>query len=566
MLKTRHLALLLPLIASLVGCGGGGGGGGAAGFSSGGTSVQSAAQTAPHVLMAIAVTPANSGVDTGKSVQLTATGLYQDGTSADVTASASFTSSDTTLVVVTAHGFATAGSTAGTAVVTAALSGVAGATNLTVRSLASLAVRPGNPLSAPGTTRQFRAIGSFTDGTRRDVTDTVNWSASGTAGTVSNASGSRGRFTVSGSVGQTAVVTATSGGVSNSQTLTVGLFFYVANTDTNTISGYAVNPGSGALTPASGSPFAAGGVYPLGVHVSPSGRLAMVPNRDSGAVRAFSIDPASGALTPAGASAAVGAQPDWISIDPLERFAYVTCPNGVYGFTIAADGSLSPMAGSPFTNIGVGDTAVDAGGNYLYMVHYGPGKGITGGVSAFAIDPASGRPAEIAGSPYATGVSGADSLTFAGANRLYVVNSAPTLPSVTAFNVNPATGELALGATTAVQGGANTPSPRGIAVDPGGRYVYVADRANNLVESFAVTSNQGALTAVSGSPYATGVNPFSLAVDPSGAFLSSGDYGIDGNTGSLGRFVVNLANGTLTPMSGSPNATGTRPAGIAFTP
>jgi 6-phosphogluconolactonase len=89
-----------------------------------------------------------------------------------------------------------------------------------------------------------------------------------------------------------------------------GSYLYAANSNADTISGYAIDSTTGALTPLAGSPFPCpGGPYYL--NVSPRRGFLIVGNDRSGTVGTYSIDPKTGALTqvsgsPAPASGAAG--------------------------------------------------------------------------------------------------------------------------------------------------------------------------------------------------------------------------------------------------------------------
>ncbi len=74
-------------------------------------------------------------------------------------------------------------------------------------------------------------------------------------------------------------------------------FAYVANSGSNDVSAYIIDPTSGALTPVPESPFPAG-AGPYAVTVDPTGRFAYVANSASHNVSAYTIDATSGALTP----------------------------------------------------------------------------------------------------------------------------------------------------------------------------------------------------------------------------------------------------------------------------
>lgn len=98
-------------------------------------------KSASEMPLSIAVTPASPSVVLGRSMQMTATGTYADGSTQDLTATVTWTSSDENAAVIDATGyvqvpsFATVGATATiTATWTDPVSGttVAGTTTLTV--------------------------------------------------------------------------------------------------------------------------------------------------------------------------------------------------------------------------------------------------------------------------------------------------------------------------------------------------------------------------------------------------------------------------------------------------
>jgi Lactonase, 7-bladed beta-propeller/Tn3 transposase DDE domain len=81
-------------------------------------------------------------------------------------------------------------------------------------------------------------------------------------------------------------------------------FVYVANSGDGTVSGYTVDSNTGALAPINGSAFTSGSgpsSAPVSVAVDPSGKFAYVANFNSAPsiVSGFTIDQVSGALTPA---------------------------------------------------------------------------------------------------------------------------------------------------------------------------------------------------------------------------------------------------------------------------
>jgi DNA-binding beta-propeller fold protein YncE len=124
-----------------------------------------------------------------------------------------------------------------------------------------------------------------------------------------------------------------------------------------TVSVYAINSSTGALSKVAGSPFAAGD-FPYSVTVDPSGRFAYMVNY-VGNVSAYTINSSTGALRAvAGSPFAAGNNSVSVTVDPSGRFAYVAnacdasvfCSHGtVSAYTInGSTGALRAVAGSPF--------------------------------------------------------------------------------------------------------------------------------------------------------------------------------------------------------------------------
>jgi 6-phosphogluconolactonase len=104
--------------------------------------------------------------------------------------------------------------------------------------------------------------------------------------------------------------------------------------------------------------------------------------------------------------------------------------------------------------------------------------------------------------------------------------------SIGLFSVSPATGALAAVGSIQSPGTATA-----LAVDPSGRFVYVAHSIQNLVSAYRIDSGVG--LALVGS--VTANNPAALVLEPSGRFL----YVADGAVGEIYRFRIG-SNGALT--------------------
>lgn len=175
-------------------------------------------------LVLIAITPAGASIAKGTTVQLTATGTYSDGRTADITAQVTWSSSNTNVSVSQAmgtEGLAT-GLGVSTATITAQLSGRTGTTTLTVTAatLMSIAVTPVSAMPPARYSLQYTAVGTYSDATMQDLTQSVTWDSSdATVATIANGAGSQGLAT--GVAAGTINIKATLGTVIGTTTLTV---------------------------------------------------------------------------------------------------------------------------------------------------------------------------------------------------------------------------------------------------------------------------------------------------------------------------------------------------------
>ncbi|HET9553899.1 MAG TPA: Ig-like domain-containing protein, partial [Anaeromyxobacteraceae bacterium] len=166
-------------------------------------------------LVSIALTPADSSVQTGATLQLVATGTYTDGSTANVSATAYWTVTPS-FATVASPGVVT-GVTPGTATVTATQATISGSTSVTVvqATLQSVTVEPAQATLAAGLTLQLAAKAHWSNGTTQDVTTQATWSSDRAAATVSSAG------LATGVAQGTANLTASYGGFSGACALTV---------------------------------------------------------------------------------------------------------------------------------------------------------------------------------------------------------------------------------------------------------------------------------------------------------------------------------------------------------
>ncbi|HMZ65847.1 MAG TPA: Ig-like domain-containing protein, partial [Leptospiraceae bacterium] len=181
--------------------------------------------SASLTVSSVSVSPSSKSFAKGTTTQFTATATYSDGSTADVSNSAVWSSSNNSIATVntsvTTGGLAQAVAV-GSATITASTGGKSGTASATVTAavLQSIAIDT-NASVAKGTTKQFTAIGTYSDGSTLDITTSVTWSSSSTPNvTVSNTTGTKGLATGV-AMGSSTIQATLSGITSNSSTLTI---------------------------------------------------------------------------------------------------------------------------------------------------------------------------------------------------------------------------------------------------------------------------------------------------------------------------------------------------------
>ena len=294
-------------------------------------------------------------------------------------------------------------------------------------------------------------------------------------------------------------------------------------------------------------------------------------------ILAFTIDQSTGAL---GAPLAMPGPNQSLGLTATVTLGrlYVSdfLNDAVDGFSISSStGALTTITGSPFA---LGDTPPGAGGlsafveagSYLYATDLNARK-----VAGFAYDSASGVLAPVSGSPFAAGNTPVQAAQAGAQGKfLYVSNLNDSAGGISAFTIDFNTGALTPIAGSPFPTGAtgSFPGPSAMVVGGNnGNILYVAlagtATANNKIAAFTIDSNTGSLTAVAGSPFATGSDPLYMTLVPITLvgfqeFLYTAN--IQDNT--ISAFTVDGNTGMLTPVSGSPYTVATSLGGLAVTP
>jgi 6-phosphogluconolactonase (cycloisomerase 2 family) len=186
-----------------------------------------------------------------------------------------------------------------------------------------------------------------------------------------------------------------------------GKFLYVSNFGTSAVAGrsvqqYSINTSDGAIT-ALNPPTVTSGSYPTVGAVDAKSAYLYVPvvgaTAAEGGVWQYAIGTGGQLTSLAPATVSAGSQPDFIAIDPSNRYAYVanftpclTCSPGqaipvgtVSQYSLGTSGQLAPLM-DPTVPAGVqpGSIAFDVFGKFVYVLNEGDGTQV-GTVSEYSI-------------------------------------------------------------------------------------------------------------------------------------------------------------------------------------
>jgi len=264
---------------------------------------------------------------------------------------------------------------------------------------------------------------------------------------------------------------------------------------------------------------------------------------------------AAAVAVPASASASIGASR--ADASPVFGHVYVndntSGTNTIGAFDRHADGSLTPLAGSPFaaggagTGTGLADQGaiqITPGGRFLIAVDAGSNQ-----ISVLRI--------HFDGSLSLVSVTGSggtkpDSVAVFG-HLVYVANSGAGDANYTGFRLG-FNGRLFPIPGSTVTLAANA-APADVLFNGTGTKLVGTEVGTSIIDSFTVGFD-GRLTAAPGSPFpAQGLGPFGSEfrpTDPDQLFVSNA-HNVGAGTGTISAYSDSF-NGTLTPVAGSPFA------------
>ncbi len=289
---------------------------------------------------------------------------------------------------------------------------------------------------------------------------------------------------------------------SSSGSSSTGDYVYVANATTETVSGFAV--GTGTLTAVTSSPY----------------QLSFVPTA--------------------------------VAVNPANTILFVAGNSLIYAYSIGSGGALTALnSGSAVAISDVVSMDISPDGQWLLVLD---GNGIT--IDEFLINSTTGGLSQVAGASYS--ISGATVLPRAikvapnGDLVFVALGGAGDL----VFTFNTTSGAMASSQQLSLS--STTTSDNALAVSPSSSYLYIA--RSGTAGGLAVYSigTNGALTSVSGSPFAAGTQPYSVVLNKAGTdvyLANRGDNTISGYSVA--------STGTLTALSGSPYTSGSAVTALA---
>jgi 6-phosphogluconolactonase (cycloisomerase 2 family) len=301
---------------------------------------------------------------------------------------------------------------------------------------------------------------------------------------------------------------------------TVGNYTYVG-TQSGVLVGYSVSS-TGALATLSGFPnqFATAGIN--GLAVTPNNTVLYAAVAGIG-VYGLAINSSNGGTTLINTNALVqDVAPSALTIDPSGKFLLVAgLANGVAAvgeYAINSDGTLSEVGGSPVsitfgagtdtTNLAVTNIAVAPNSSYVFVTLGQLGVAplpfnTSGSLSANTQILGPKAPNNIPNQDLGLAVNPTSSALFIGETNV----------GVRVFTIGTSFTEIS-GSPFAAGG-----QPRSLAFDGTGDYLYAANATDNTISGYSVLAS-GSLSPLSGSPFSSvGAQPFALALDQSKKFL-----------------------------------------------
>ncbi len=342
-------------------------------------------------------------------------------------------------------------------------------------------------------------------------------------------------------------------------------YMYVSLQDDDKILVFAMDAGTGKLTPKGEIPVAGG---PSASTISPDRKSLYVGHRNSNEMSSYRINPDTGGLTQIG-KVSLEASPTFLSTDRNGRFLLSAYYQGAHVAVhpIGNDGAVSdPPIEWLETATAAHAIQTDPSNKFAFVPHIArlndsvmqpPGDALgPNAIFQFKFDESTGRltpnsplkvePKEFLGPRHFCFHPNLDVVYFSNEQGC----------SVTGYSLDSSTGTLSAlqTITTLPDGfsGRNTCSQ--IQISPSGRFLYAPNRGHNSIAGFSVDASSGRLTALG--QISTEAVPSAFSLDPEGKFI----FAAGSESGRLASYRINADTGELAPLE--TYSVGKRPMGV----
>ena len=444
-------------------------------------------QTSQSTLTSLAITPLSATTHVASTQQYTATGTYSDNLTANISADVAWTSSNSAAATIDINGLATALAVGSTSI-SATESGITSnsAAMAVDNPLVSIAITPTSATISPSSTQQFTATGTYADAATLDLSSVVTWHSSNTSAATIDSNG----LATGVAAGSTSINASLNPISSDTATLTVASYAYVANHNNNTVSYCLINNDGTFSDCATAS---SGFNSPSGIVLNSAHTFAYISNySEQGTVSYCSVN-SDGTFSNCASTGSGFEFNTKLALNPAGTKLYVanSGPNNVTFCTVNQNnGSLSDCNTTPTNPTGLRTPqgiVINADNSFAYIANqYNPGyiTLCTVNQETFALE-----------SCHATAVLiNSTSITLNPAGSLaYVTTSSPN--NVYYCTVNQTTGELSDCTST----GTGISFPYGISINSAGTMAYIANTGTDNITRCTIDGS-GALSSCGPTP------------------------------------------------------------------
>jgi hypothetical protein len=334
----------------------------------------------------------------------------------------------------------------------------------------------------------------------------------------------------------------------------------VANQQSSDVSVFEIND-SGRLSP-SGAPVPTG-QRPADIAGSAGSKLVFVADEEGSSIIVYRAE--DGELRQTEEEPLADSAPVALAVHTSGNYLYAGSDDGLHEFNIAASaGTISPMRDRP---LGGPSNAlvVHPTGKYAYATHIQVGPSECPQLNGYEINSGGELIPHNNGSVgFGANCDLPRDVVVTASGEWLVVGFVHLFAETSPVNGDPfevlaiaADGSLTVPEGAEVEKGDAGGEAAALAAHPTQEFVYSVSRLSHQLFGFRI-SEQGELLPLAGFPVSTGTTPRGMAFDPSGEFLLVANHG----SNNVSVFRVDPSTGAATPVEGSPFPAGTGPVAV----